>query len=192
VNPECCPDAGGPVSTTGKTCAEFVCRGCYRVCSANPRLKPGEQEYCSRPSCQRLRMDRWEQERLQGDPEYRDHRRKAKAASRRKCAAADAACRRVVRAQERADPPQSELPEPPPSRPSTPATSKPVVPKLPIQPGWFLIRPANAPESATQTVEISVVWSCPLPMIEQVSSAPETDALLLRRSASGAADKRAS
>lgn len=184
-------ESDAPVSGTGAVGAEFVCRGCYRLFPVNPRLKAGEQEYCSRLSCQRLRMARWEKERLRLDPEYRSHRRKTKAASRRKCAAKDSARRCETRAQERAEVAQAGLPEPTTASPPPPVVPQPAGSKAPIQPGWFLIRPANAPESATQTVEISVVWSCPSPTIEQVSSAPETDAFLLGRSASCAVEKGA-
>lgn len=188
-----CTDASGAsLSSTRERVSEFMCRGCYRLCRANPRLKHGEQEYCGSRSCQLLRKERWEQERVEKDPKYRDHRRKAKAASRRKCAARRTARRRVIRVQERPDLAQAGLPEPSASRASLPAMSEPARHKVPIQPGWFLIRPADAPECATQTVEIAVVWSCPSPTIEQVSSASETDAFLLVRCASGAAKKGAS
>lgn len=184
------------MSGPGAIGREFVCRGCYRICPGNPRLKAGEQEYCSRHSCQRSRIDRWERERLRLDEEYRLHRREAKAASRRKCAAKEGARRCETRTQERADAAQAGLPEPPAASPPPAVVPPLVVPqpagsKVPIQPGWFLVRPADAPESATQTVEISVVWSCPSPTIEQVSSAPETDAFLLHRSASCMAEKGA-
>lgn len=41
----------GGVARSTKDGGTFVCRGCYRECPANPRLKPGVQNYCSRPSC---------------------------------------------------------------------------------------------------------------------------------------------
>ena len=190
MNPEYCSDSGGPVSTT-EGGGEFVCRGCYRICPSNPRLKPGEQEYCSRRSCQQLRQTRWEKAHLRNDPEYREHRRAAKTASRRKCAARDASRGRETRAQERAHPPPASLSEPTPVPSSLPAASEPVGPEVSIQPGLFLIRPAGAPAFATKTVEISAVWSFSSPTIEQISSAPETDAFLLRQSAPEAAERGA-
>jgi hypothetical protein len=107
--------------------------------------------------------------------------------------------RREMPVRERANPPEAGSPAAGPAGPSPPspapeAAAEAVVAArtVAIEPGWFLIRPAHAPEAATQTVEISVVWSCPSPRIEQVSSAPETDAFLIGRSASCAAEKRAS
>jgi hypothetical protein len=183
-------DSNPAASTVKKKSGEFVCRGCYRICPSNPRLKPGTQEYCSRPSCQNLREMHWEKVRLRADPDYRDHRRRTKADSRRRCASRDVARRREARSQDCADPPQERAPDPTPVALPVPATSEPTCSDVLIQPGLFLIRPAGAPVSSTRTVEIAVVWSCPSPAIEQISSAPETDAFLIQRSASEAAARR--
>jgi hypothetical protein len=167
---------------------EFVCRGCYRICKRNPRLRPGEQEYCSRPSCQRLRQARWEMDRLKTDEKYREHRRVTKSESRHRCAARERNCRRLatVGFSVGPDPPVTTVPDS-----SGPATTRsltdPSQPASGIRSGLFLIRPADAPESATQTVEISLVWSCRSSVIEQNLPRPETDAFLFSRSASDAA-----
>jgi hypothetical protein len=150
--------------TDGAT-SEFVCKGCYRIRSANPRLKADAQEYCSRSACQRLRMNRWEQDRSAKDAEFREHRRETKRASRRKCAARDAARLRDTRAQQQAGRSPPVLPEAPAPQPP-PQAEAPLAPPRDeraggIQPGLFLIRPANAPESATQAVEILAVLSGP-------------------------------
>jgi hypothetical protein len=181
VNPEWCAESDGR--------GEFVCRGCYRICPLNPRLKPGVQEYCSRPSCQQLRQKRWDNARLRDDPKYREHRRATKAGSRRKCAARDAARKCETLAQKRAQPPPARASGPIPIPSSLPAASESGAPEVSIQPGLFLIRPAGAPACATKAVEISAVWFCPSPTIEQISSGPETDAFLLRQSSPEAAER---
>lgn len=189
MDSECHRVVDGGAATSTKSGGTFFCRGCYRICPANPRLKPGTQEYCSRRSCQRLRMDRWDKARLKADPEYREQRRKTKADSRRRCAANEATRRRQKQAQERAQPPPTNLPDPTPVTPAASGPSEPVCLELQIRPGLFLIRPAEAPASETKAVEIAAVWSDPALTIEHFASAVETDAFLLRRSAPQAAQK---
>lgn len=186
------PGSNDSSGLAGNGIRNFVCQGCYRICPGNPRLEPGEQSYCGRASCQRLRKSRWDRARLKKNPQYRELRRAAKAASRRKCATAHAARLREIRGQNGAVPGPAPPPGPSATRPLSSERSRAPGPTGAIQPGWFLIRPVNAPESATQTVEVSLVWSCPSAAIEQVSSAPETDAFLLCRSASCTAEKKAS
>lgn len=164
--------------------ATFICRGCYRECPANPRLKPGTQMYCGRPSCQLLRKERWEKARLGADPGYLEHRRAAKAASRRKCGTRSRPRRPEIPGGAGSDGPGMGPPRSTPAPPSSGASRGSVGHPVTVAPGWFLIRPAGAPESATQTVEIALVLSYPSSRIEQVSSAPETDAFLMCRSAS--------
>jgi hypothetical protein len=184
-----CRDSTPRVSETAQKTSTFVCKGCYRICQANPRLTPGIQEYCSRPSCQNLRERRWEKKRLQEDPEYRDRRRKTKRDSRKRCAARDVARKREKRFQACVDPPQARRPASISAAPVEPEASAPTRTKELFRPGVFLIRPIGAPASSTRTVEITALWTCPSTVIEQILSTPETDAFLLRRSALGAAEK---
>lgn len=56
----------------------FVCRACRQERPRNPRLKPGRQEYCSFPDCQRVASKTRQQRRLANDAEYRKSQDEAK------------------------------------------------------------------------------------------------------------------
>lgn len=54
------------------------CAGCGR--EFQPRPQAPNQVYCSAPKCQRVRKRRWQQNKLQTDPEYRLNQRDAQRA----------------------------------------------------------------------------------------------------------------
>jgi hypothetical protein len=53
----------------------FKCKCCRRILPANPRSK--NQEYCGAPVCQRERKRRWQAQKMNSDPEYRDNQQEA-------------------------------------------------------------------------------------------------------------------
>jgi hypothetical protein len=55
----------------------FVCAACGEEKVANPRLKPGVQEYCSQPACYLVGRSVRQKKRLAGDPIYREAQKKA-------------------------------------------------------------------------------------------------------------------
>ena len=48
-----------------------ICNACGR--SFTPRPQTPHQTYCPRPECQRKRRRRWQQQKRQGDSDYRDN-----------------------------------------------------------------------------------------------------------------------
>lgn len=55
----------------------FRCRHCLRWCKRNPRIKSG-QKYCGSRECQQARKNKWEQDKLRGDPDYKSKRQASK------------------------------------------------------------------------------------------------------------------
>jgi len=51
----------------------FYCQHCGNRIRKNPRIKEG-QEYCGCKSCQQVRKNKWEREKLKKDPSYRKRR----------------------------------------------------------------------------------------------------------------------
>jgi len=51
------------------------CAGCGKP--FHPRAQTPKQSYCASPACQRERRRRWQAERRQSDPEYRDNQSRA-------------------------------------------------------------------------------------------------------------------
>ena len=49
----------------------FWCVGCHRERPANPRLRPGQQSFCSSRRCQRKRKRAWELNQQQSNVVYR-------------------------------------------------------------------------------------------------------------------------
>ena len=129
----------------------FICRGCHRERSSNPRLAPGVQQFCSSSKCQRLRQNRWELERLAEDEEYRARRTSAKARWRQAHSREDAAYRRKRRASRSAEPARSG---PIPHSASVSAPKGQASAGTKLASGPYLIRPVNEPESATQIVDL--------------------------------------
>ncbi len=57
------------------------CKQCLACgLSFNPRPQSPHQAYCSYPACQRARKRRWQQHRLQTDPDYQDNQARAQQA----------------------------------------------------------------------------------------------------------------
>lgn len=161
----------------------FVCRGCYRERERNPRSGPDEQEYCGSRRCQRVRKRRWDKARLRNDEEYRTHRREFKDQWRRAHASQDAAYRRHRRANQSVDRRRISPGPSPPDAVVAPRGSS--VPVETIRAGRYLLRAVNAPGSATQTVEVSLIVDDSVSLSEQIFSASETDAFSARGSARG-------
>lgn len=46
------------------------CVNCRRIVTANHRLK--KQEYCNRKACQRIRKNKWKQNKIATDPDYKN------------------------------------------------------------------------------------------------------------------------
>jgi hypothetical protein len=55
----------------------FVCAACGQERAANPRLKPGIQKYCSEWACSLAGRSVRQNERMTGDPVYRQAQKKA-------------------------------------------------------------------------------------------------------------------
>ena len=51
----------------------FRCACCKRIRPRNPRVK--NQNYCGTKSCQQVRKNKWQREKLQTDPDYRTDKR---------------------------------------------------------------------------------------------------------------------
>ena len=51
----------------------FRCACCKRIRPRNPRVK--NQYYCGAKSCQQVRKNKWQREKLQTDPDYRTDKR---------------------------------------------------------------------------------------------------------------------
>lgn len=62
----------------------FYCKHCGKRDRKNPRLKV-KQSYCGSPGCQGARKNKWERDKLQNDPVYREHRKGVKAQWRKTC-----------------------------------------------------------------------------------------------------------
>lgn len=54
------------------------CMACGQI--FQPRPQTPQQSYCSAPSCQGQRKNRWQRNKLQNDPDYRDNQRSAQQA----------------------------------------------------------------------------------------------------------------
>lgn len=57
---------------------EKLCQCCGSA--FDPRPQVPNQNYCSKPECQRDRRNRWGQQKMQNDPDYRDNLRRAQRA----------------------------------------------------------------------------------------------------------------
>lgn len=51
-----------------------VCIHCGDEFNPNPKVK--NQEYCSKQGCQRARRARWQREKMKGDPDYQEDKRR--------------------------------------------------------------------------------------------------------------------
>lgn len=56
-----------------------------RICACcgqpfEPRYQVPNQTYCSSPACQRARRQRWQREKMQNDPDYRENQRRSQRA----------------------------------------------------------------------------------------------------------------
>jgi len=60
----------------------FWCVGCHRERPANPRLRPGQQSFCSSRRCQRKRKRAWDLNQQQSNEVYRKDQAAAKLAYR--------------------------------------------------------------------------------------------------------------
>ena len=49
------------------------CANCGRMVPANPRVK--NQTYCNRKTCQRVRKNKWKQNKMASDPDYKNDQR---------------------------------------------------------------------------------------------------------------------
>ena len=54
------------------------CAGCGQAFQPRPQVP--NQMFCSAPACQRIRKRRWQQSKLQSDPDYRSNQRQAQSA----------------------------------------------------------------------------------------------------------------
>lgn len=54
------------------------CSGCGQAFQPRPQVP--NQAFCSAPACQRIRKHKWQQSKLQSDPDYRGNQRQAQRA----------------------------------------------------------------------------------------------------------------